>query len=262
MNMLREFFNYFLSVMMGRRDSLTAFLEPLTMGERYLRWGTETRDIRDFRSAMDHLHLCHDRDAPMASLLIRKYNCIGDITSAAVETLLMRHQKVIDEAVKTENNYRDELEHITKKVAEGKDYIRKLQEEGSLIKAKNEESRVAELSENAERLKDMIESGEGHTEVFDSYDEITSDAQRFFRELDHASSMVLASPMLGESGAGTLSDQLRGKLDYLRDRMERTNPIHNEAGAQETASPTKTANGGKSKAQPAKAANGAKGAAR
>ena len=225
MNMLREFFNYFFSVMMGRRDSLTSFLEPLTMGERYLRWGTETHDIRDFRSALDHLHLCHDRAAPMASLLIRKYNCIGDVTTAAVETLLMRHQKVIDDAVKTEKNYREELELITKKIGEGKDYIRKLQDEGSLIKAKSEESRVGELEDNARHLRDMLDSGEGRTEVFASYDEITSDAMRFFRELDHASSLVMASSMLGASGAETLSSQLRTKLEYLRERVEKANPV-------------------------------------
>ena len=225
MNMLREFFSYFISVMMGRRDSLTAFLEPLTMGERYLRWGMETRDIRDFRSALDHLHLCHDRDAPMASLLIRKYNCIGDITTAAIETLLMRHQRVIDDAVKTENNYREELELVTKKISEGKDYTRKLQDEGSLIKAKSEESRVAELEDNAVHLRDMLETGESRTEIFDSYDEITSDANRFFRELDHASAMVMANVMLGESGAESLSSQLRTKLDYLRERVERANPV-------------------------------------
>ncbi len=231
MNMLREFFNYFLSVMMGRRDSLTAFLEPLTMGERYLRWGLETRDIRDFRSALDHLHLCHDRDAPMASLLIRKYACIGDIATAAVETLLMRHQRVIEDAVKTENGYREELEMVLRKIQEGKDYVRKLQDEGSLIKAKSEQSRVTELEANSVRLREMLESGEGRTEVFDSYDEISSDALRFFRELDHASSMVMANAMLGEAGAESLSSQLRTKLDYLRDRMERANPVAGEQPA-------------------------------
>ncbi len=237
MNMLREFFNYFISVMMGRRDSLTAFLEPLTMGERYLRWGTETRDIRDFRSGMDHLHLCHDRDAPMASLLIRKYNCIGDITSAAIETLLMRHNRVIENAVKTENNYREELDLLIRKVSEGKDYIRKLQEEGSLIKAKTEESRVTELESNIAHVREMLASGEGRTQVFESYDEITSDAMRFFRELDHAGAMVMANGLLGASGSETLSTQLKNKLDYLRERMEKINPIHSEKRDADTDKP-------------------------
>ena len=244
MNMLREFFNYFISVMMGRRDSLTAFLEPLTMGERYLRWGMETRDIRDFRSAMDHLHLCHDRDAPMASLLIRKYNCIGDVTTAAVETLLMRHQKVIDSAARTENSYREELDSIVKKVTEGKDYARKLQEEGSLIKAKTEESRVAELEDNAVRLREMLDSREGMTEVFNSYDEITADAARFFRELDHASSLVMASAMLGESAAETLSNQMRSKLEQLKNRMEKANPILAEQAQDGSAAQEGARNGG------------------
>ncbi len=226
MNMLREFFNYFFSVMMGRRDSLTAFLEPLTMGERYLRWGMETRDIRDFRAAMDHMHLCHDRDAPMASLLIRKYSCIGDITTAAIETLLMRHQRVIEDSVKTENNFREELEIVTRKIGESKDYARKLQDEGSLIKAKSEQSRITELEESAVRLREMIDTGESKTEIYESYDEITSDSLRFFRELDHASAMVMANAMLGEDGAETLSNQLRTKLDYLRDRVESANPVN------------------------------------
>lgn len=244
MNMLREFFNYFISVMMGRRDSLTSFLEPLTMGERYLRWGTETRDIRDFRSAMDHLHLCHDRDAPMASLLIRKYNCIGDVAAAAVETLLERHNKVIQDAVKEENNYREEYDLIRKRIGEGKDYVRKLQEEGSLIKAKNEESRVAELEENAARMREMIDSGEGRTEIYNSYDEVASDAMRFFRELDHASAMVMANSMLGAAGAGALAGQMRARLDHLRDLIEKVNPVAADANKQaKPPAPAKPARG-------------------
>lgn len=243
MNMLREFFSYFISVMMGRRDSLTAFLEPLTMGERYLRWGMETRDIRDFRSAMDHLHLCHDRDAPMANLLIRKYNCIGDVSNAAIETLLLRHQRVIDNAIKTENNYREELGLARKKIAEVRDYIRRLQEEGSLIKAKTEESRLKDMEDNANRLQEMLESGEGKTEIFNSYDEISSDAMRFFRELDHASAMVMANPLLGEAGSESLSTQMRTRLDYLRDRLEKFNPITMNKDIGEKAKPAATAGG-------------------
>ena len=248
MNMLREFFNYFVSVMLGRRDSLTAFLEPLTMGERYLRWGMETRDLRDFRSALDHLHLCHDRDAPMASLLIRKYNCIGDVATAAVETLLMSHQRVVDEALKTENEFREELDLVVKKIAEGKEYARKLQEEGSLIKAKSESARVAELEDNAVRLREMIESGEGRTATFESYDEITSDCARFFRELDHASTMVMANSLLGPEGAEALSGQLRTRLEYLRGRVEDANPVNHETTGAEKASPAKTASGEKAAA--------------
>ena len=226
MSMIREFCNYFASVMMGRRDSLTAFIEPLTMGERYLRWGLESRDVRDFRSAMDHLHLCHDRDAPMASLLIRKYNCISEVTNAAVEALLNKHQKVIDEAFKTENKYRDELELINKKISDLNAYIRKLRNEGSLIKAKAEEARMAELETNAGRLREMLDSGEGRTEIFESYDSITSDAVRFFRELDHASTMVMANAMLGEHKADTMSAQLRMRMEHLREQVEKANPVH------------------------------------
>ncbi len=251
MNMLREFFNYFFSVMMGRRDSLTAFLEPLTLGERYLRWGMETRDVRDFRAAMDHMHLCHDRDAPMASLLIRKYNCIGDITTAAIETLLMRHRRVIEDSVKTENNFREELEIITKKIGESRDYMRRLQDEGSLIKAKAEESRIAELEANSVRLREMIDTGEGKTEIYESYDEITSDSQRFFRELDHASAMVMANAMLGADGAETLSGQLRMKLDQLRDLVEKANPIHEAAPIEPNAGLAGARPGAKAAGKPA-----------
>lgn len=229
MNMFGEFFSYFLSVIMGKRDSLTAFLEPLTMGERYLHWGTESNDLRDYRSALDHLHLCHDRDAPMASLLIRKYNCISGVCGAAVETLMRNHNKVIDDAVKTENSYREEMDSLIKKVAEGKDFVRKLQEEGSLIKAKSEESRITELEGNIEHMRTLLESGESKTEVFDSYDEIFTDAQRFLRELDHASSMVMAtSAMLGQTGSEMLANQLRSKLDYLHNMIEQANPVARE----------------------------------
>ncbi len=226
MNMLREFFNYFFAVLMGRRDSLTNFLEPLTMGERYLRWGMETRDVRDFRAGMDYLHICHDRDAPMASLLIRKYTCIGELAAAAIETFLMRHKRVIEDSVKTENGYREELEEIVKRISQLRDYIRKLQGDGSLIQAQIEQLRVNDLEASAERLREVIDSGEGKTQIFESYDEITSDSIRFFRELDHAAEVVMASKLLGKDSAETLSNQLRAKLEQLSASLERENPVN------------------------------------
>jgi hypothetical protein len=227
--MLREFCNYFISVMLGRRDSLSSFLEPLTMGEKYLHWGMESKDIRDFRAAMDYLHLCYDRDAPMATLLIRKYNCISDVSGAAVETLLQKHQRVIEAAVKTESRYREELGTITKKIEDLKIYIRKLRDEGSLIKARNEESHLRELEDNGGSLREKLESGEGRTDIFDSYDEITSDAIRFFRELDHASTVVLANVMLGPQKSESIASHLRSRLDFLRERLEKADPIRDRA---------------------------------
>ncbi len=226
MNMLREFINYFFDVLMGRRDSLSNFLEPLTMGERYFRWGLETRDIRDFRAGMDYLHLCHDSEAPMASLLIRKYTCIGEIASAAIETFLMRHRRVIEDSIKTETHYREELEEIIKRIAGLKDYILKLQRNGSLIQAQTEQTRIVGLEASAERLREVIDSGEGKTQIFESYDEITSDSIRFFRELDHAAEVVMASKLLGKDGAETLSNQLRAKMEQLRVILERENPVN------------------------------------
>ncbi len=226
MRMLREFFDYFFAVLMGRRDTLSNFLEPLTMGERYFRWGLETRDIRDFRSGMDYLHLCHDSEAPMASLLVRKYACIGEIAAAATETFLMRHRRVIEDSIKTEKRYREELEEILRRISELKDYILKLQRDGSLIQAQTEQTRVAGLEASAERLREVIDSGEGKAQIFESYDEITSDSIRFFRELDHAAEVVMASRLLGKDGAETLSNQLRMKLEQLRAILEGENPVN------------------------------------
>ncbi len=230
MGMLREFFDYFISVMMGRRDTLTSFLEPLSMGERYYRWGLENGDIRDYRAAMDYLHLCRDQEAPMASLLLRKYNCIADVATAAVASLLAHHDKVIENAIKTENEYRDEREAILNTVAAAKERVRRLQEEGSLIKAKSEERRIAELEANADRLQEMLDSGEGRTEIYESYDEISADAARFFREIDQAAVMVMMASKLGTSMAETLSEQLKSKMDYLKDRLDKANPVTSESG--------------------------------
>ncbi|MDR3211319.1 MAG: hypothetical protein LBU79_05320 [Planctomycetota bacterium] len=225
MGLFKEFINYFLSVMMGKRDSLTSFLEPLTMGERYYHWGLESGDIRDFRAAMDYLHLCNDAEAPMASLLLRKYNCVSDITNAAIERLLHSHDKVIEKAIKTENDYRQEKETLLATIVEAKEKARKLQEEGSLIKAKSEEGRIEELEDSAARLQEMLDSGEGRTEIFTSYDSIYADAQRFFRELDQAVAMLDLPNKLGTSMAGNMGTQLRSRLEYLRSRLDKADPV-------------------------------------
>ncbi len=140
----------------------------------------------------------------------------------------MRHRRVIEDSVKTEMRYHDELEAATKKIANIRSYMRKLIEEGSLIKAQFEQERIDEHEATAERLREMIDSGEGKTEIYESYDEITFGSIYFFRELDHASSLVMANAMLGPDGARTLSNQLRRKLEYLRESLERENPISKE----------------------------------
>ena len=226
MNMLREFLIYLRGVLMGRRDSLPAFIEPLTLGEHYLRWGTNTCDIRDFRKAMDYLHLCKDRDAPMASLLIRKYACIGAVATAAVETLLMRHRRIIEDSIKTENRYREEIDITTKKISQSRDYMRKLQGEGSLIQVQSVQEQIQQLEASEARLREMLDSGEVKTEIYKSYDDITLKSAPFFRELDHASAVVMANALLGSDGAGMLSGQLQKTMKDLQAYLEKANPVN------------------------------------
>lgn len=194
------------------------------MAERYLRWGIENGDLRDFRASLDQLHLANDRDAPMVNLVLRKYNCLSDVAMSAVESLLHQHQKVIDASIVTENDYRSERESILKLLTTARTKVRQLQDEGSLIKAKEEERKVAELELSAQHIQELIDSGEGRNEVYASYDKTVADAMRFTRELDQAALMVAVNAKLGPQLAESLSGQLRSRLEHIKSKIDAVNP--------------------------------------
>ena len=229
--MLREFFHYFALVVQGKRDPLTGFVEPLTMAERYLRWGRENGDIRDYRCAVDQLSLCVDRDAPLASLVLRKYACLAEAVTAAVDLLERRHRKVLDQAAKNESDLHAEKEALARAILVGKQKIRKLQDEGSLIKVKDEEKHVAEFQSKINHIDESLASDEAHSDICDSYDRMVAEAQKFLRELDQGAAMVTMCSRLEADAIQSLTDQLRTRLDSLRERLDKLNPTVREDGA-------------------------------
>jgi len=53
MGIVGDFFSFVGSMLLGKKTSSNEFLEALTMAERYMRWGSERGDLRDFQSAFD-----------------------------------------------------------------------------------------------------------------------------------------------------------------------------------------------------------------
>ncbi|MCX7935953.1 MAG: hypothetical protein N3A66_11925, partial [Planctomycetota bacterium] len=60
MGLFSDFFRFVASLMLGKQDAARTFFEPLIMAERYLRWGAQRQDMRDFRRALEYLGTVRD----------------------------------------------------------------------------------------------------------------------------------------------------------------------------------------------------------
>ena len=109
MGMFTDFVRFMGSVLLGRKDASRAYAEALGMSERYVRWGTERGDIRDFMSALEQLDLCRDSDAPKSEFVVRKYTAMLNATSGILGGLIRKHKERVSEAGASQGKLSKEL---------------------------------------------------------------------------------------------------------------------------------------------------------
>ena len=223
--MLGEFLRYFWAVVSGRRDPLVTFLEPLTMGERYLRWGSEKGDLRDFRTGLDQLRLCPDAYAPMTSLILRKYACVGDLCGTALDRLAIRHQRIAATAEKERQERLYEKDVLEKNLANSRVKAERLHSEGSILKAKEERRITGEIESQLREVNNAIEESQYLSRLCESYDETIADASRFFQEMDQAIVFINACQRLPAELKSSLASHLQQRLDTYKARLDGMNPI-------------------------------------
>ena len=230
MGMLGEFVRYAYDLVSGRGDRLAGFIEPLTMAERYLRWGQQNSDLRDFRAGLEQLRLCLDADAPLPILIIRKYSCLLDLARSGVDTLLTRHEKGLQEEERIENETRYERDAIRQVVEDTTSLIARLKADGSLLKAKEQERKQAEQRQRLAALEQNLAEIEERGDLCDSYDATVAECARFFQYLDQAQVSLSICHKLPADTRQALANQLAEHLEQARARIARLDPTEKSKG--------------------------------
>lgn len=229
MGMFGDFFRFFFAVVAGRRDSLVAFTEPLTMAERYLQWGREKGDLRDFHAGLEQLRLCDDNDAPLPTLLIRKYACLQDLAQAGVDALLSRHERKLNAARRRENDLRYEFDNLTSIIQDSHKAIERLRSDGSLLKAREQERILAEQNNRMASLREKMDDTDEQTALCESYDHTVAECERFFGYLDRAVMNVAVGRKLSADARGAMGRQITDRIDHLRGRINQLDPMRDES---------------------------------
>lgn len=224
MGIVSDFFKFFTSVMLGSKDSNKAFLEPLNMAERYVRWGEERHDLRDFIAAFNQLDLCRDEDAPKADLLLRKYMAMTNAVGGAVVLMIGSHKNKLKGLQDGHQTLVKEKATVEGQIKTAHMRIEQLKKEGSLIKAKEEEKHVEELNIKLAHLSKVLETGEDMEGMYSSYDQMVAEAERMCQRLEGAVLALEVNEKLSADAVNTLRTQITGRVEEVRQKVAELEP--------------------------------------
>jgi len=148
----------FISVMiLGMEDRTKAFRQEMEMGERYIRWGEERGDLRDFESALHHLEICRNEDAGRPDLILRKQaallQALVGLMRVQVERLRAQEAQMRSEVTELEDGLRG-----TRDEAEAAGHrVQSLEREGRMIRAREAREQLEELQRARDRLAEQVQ---------------------------------------------------------------------------------------------------------
>lgn len=224
MSLFGDFVHFLSSLALGKKDASQSFLEPLTMAERYLRWGQERGDIRDYMSSLTQLDLADDENAPKAEMIVRKYSLYQEATVGAIQVMLKKHRELAGQAKETHSELLADQQSLASHIKASQEKIKELKDDGSLISAKEEERRLEELKLKMAAVTRDLDVGEISPEVMSSYDDLAREADRLLGNLDQAVMNLEMAASVPPDVVGQVRTQISTKLDAVRQELNAANP--------------------------------------
>ncbi|MBN2713847.1 MAG: hypothetical protein JXR97_15625 [Planctomycetes bacterium] len=224
MSIFGDFLKFIGSVVMGNQGASQKFLEPLSMAERYLRWGEERKDLRDFNSALSNLEQANDEDAPKPDLILKKYNIYCEATVGAIRVMLSQFQSVSERAKEGHSDMLLEQVTLREQIDDGKRKVAELKADGSLISAKEEQKRVDEVQTKLNAITRALESGDSTSKVMEQYDKLASESQRLTSSLEGAMASLEMNVDMPADVISRLRDNILSNLETIRSEVSALNP--------------------------------------
>jgi chromosome segregation ATPase len=225
MGLFGDFFRFFTSTLIGGQDPSKKFMEGITMGERYLRWGEERGDGRDFQAAIKHLEAANDANAPKPEMVLRKYELLADAALGQVQVLMKGHRDLVSKATKSKNELAADQQTLREQIDATRKRMRALTEEGSLLKAKEEEKHIADLQSRLNHIGKVLEGGEDVVKLQMDYSSMSEEAERLCQRVEDAVMALASSQNVSASQSAPVRNAILERLGKTRDEVAGLRPM-------------------------------------
>lgn len=224
MGFLSDFFRFVAAVMLGKQDSSRTFFEPLIMAERYLRWGAQRQDVRDFRRAMEYLDNVRDDEAPKPDTLLRKYLCQVDITEGLIRLLIAQYNQTKDRLLQNRQEKATEAQNLRAAIEISRKRVEDHKSEGSLIKAKEEERRIEESNMRLQTLEQDLRNMPEEAEMRQHFNRLTTEAETLLQDVERALVVLQTHPGIAANAIKNFCEQTTARTAKLREDIQALNP--------------------------------------
>lgn len=227
-NFLADFLRFLAAVVLGQKDAARAFIESLDMADRYIRWGVERGDLRDFESAFRELDGCRDEAASSVDLIRRKYRVYARATDGFADLRIKMFRARIEDALAALRELQGELRFVTLQVEASQARLDDLRRQNSLYSAKEEERVLSELQAQQAGLEQRVAEDESAGVVNANFEELVSDVEALCQRAEGLVANLEVHHLLD----GTLAEEIRGQLwketGAVRDKVQAAVPMASE----------------------------------
>ncbi|MFH0911060.1 MAG: hypothetical protein V1918_06115 [Planctomycetota bacterium] len=170
MGIVNDILRFIQGVLLGMHDTSETFTVSLESAERYMRWGRERKDLRDFQTALTHLEKCLDEETPRPDQCLRKYSVLFEVRLAVMRLSMERLQAERDLQQASWTSQTEDLHSIQREAEAIEGRVRSLEKEGLLLKAREERSRLDEARRTLARMEEQTQSnGDKAREKMDTF---------------------------------------------------------------------------------------------
>ena len=208
----------------GLKDHGKDYAELVESAERYLRWGQQRKDIRDYQSALENCLKCRDDYAPKPDLKLRRHTIQADTLCGLVQCETRLFQDRNGDTIEKKKKLIAEIDDIKGRMEEQKEYIRALQLDGSLIKAKEAQIRLDELVRHCDNQTEVLNSGSIDMELQQEYGGLEDTCSRHRSDFDLCLGALMALEGVDQRFKDEVSERLRLEMPLLMETVHDQSP--------------------------------------
>lgn len=224
MGFVGDFLRFLASVILGLEDRSETYREALMMAERYMHWGEQRADMRDFLTAHSQLQRCQDETVSAPELILRKNTLLCDIIAKTIDLLVLKYKEKVEALAKGEKDRNDEIAAVEADVRAMEKKIAQLESEGSLIKAKEEKKLLETTMARLLALRKLQESNEEKAARLAAYSELSAECERMCQEVEASVADLERNDRIPASARNELKEYVAKVLADTRAKVAALQP--------------------------------------
>jgi predicted RNase H-like nuclease (RuvC/YqgF family) len=219
---MMSWFSDTFKALLGFDEEERAYRDSLASAERHVHWGCTQRDAKDLRQALTLLRDCPPEEAPNAHYA---YRCVRAAAEAHAHLALLAAQQVQDKDRKLREHFESVEDSRKSLLAQIKALQRRVQElenEGSLISAREERRRLEDMEREAHELPNVAEERENKIKEV-----MSQSVPQFTSHRENAGECVTALKAISGLAAGdadirdTITGEIEKNLAQLDERWKK-----------------------------------------